>query len=305
MTARPPAEILPPDPEWEPPHPHVPRTYEALPAGSADAPRKTRRDRAAERESARSAAGDSRPAGSSVAAGNPRVLARLLKIGAALMVGLGVLGFLVWALDPFGADFYPKLFALLGEHAPWSKVLIVLGIAALVPVFVPVGPVAAIPGALWGTVEGTALTLAGAALGGLLNYTLSRRFLAGHVRAWLATNPLLQSLQNTVDAKGFRIIFGLRLSPLMPFGLLSYLSGLTKVTPPYFLVAVVVGGIPWTAVYAMAGSLLASNQALSLSHVSEAPEVQAMKWFGLIVTVVLAVWVGRLARKDLLASRIG
>ena len=125
------------------------------------------------------------------------------------------------------------------------------------------------------------------------------------MRAWLATNPLLQSLQNTVDAKGFRIIFGLRLSPLMPFGLLSYLSGLTKVTPLYFLVAVVVGGIPWTAVYAMAGSLMASNDALSLSHVSDTPEAQIMKWFGLIVTVVLAVWVGRLARKDLLASKIG
>jgi len=290
-------EILPPDPEWEPPRPHPARTFDAIPV-RGDGPRQTRRDKESERQ-AREASEPVRPA-----TGDPRILARLLKIGAVVMVSLGVLGFLVWALQPFGADFLPNLVALLREQAPWSKLMIVLGIAALVPIFIPVGPVAAIPGLLWGTAEGTALTLAGAALGGMVNFALSRRMLAGHVRAWLAANPLLQSLQNTVDARGFRIVLGLRMSPVMPFGLLSYLSGLTKLTLPQFLTAVIVGGIPWTAVYAMAGSMLAgSNSAVSLTNVADSPEARFMRWFGLGVTLLLAVWIGRLARKELLQNK--
>jgi len=288
-------EILPPDPDWEPPRSRPDVVYEVEPPPPGVV---------SDVKEARAPGQPSAFATRFEAAGDPRAFGRLLKLSARLAVAVVAAAFLVWALEPLGPGTLPAIVAWLRGHPLLGRAVVVVAVAAGVPFFVPVGPLAVIPGYLWGTVEGLLITLTGASLGGLINLHLARRYLGRHVRAWADTQPLAGAIYRTIDARGLRVILALRLSPLMPFGLLSYLSGLVSVRAWAFAVAAFVGGAPWTAVYAIIGSMLAaSGRSVDLSAGDGDPLASAMAWFGLLVTIVLAVWIGRIARRDVLGQR--
>lgn len=290
-------EILPPDPDWQPPSGATAVVYEveSSPTGVAS-----------EAKQARASALPSSfrdPITGAAKVGDPRVLGRLLKMGWRIGLVLAVIAFLVWALKPFGPQTLPVIVDWLRDHAALGRGLVVLTVAAGVPFFVPVGPMAFIPGYLWGTAEGVGLTLLGATLGGLINFELSRRYIGPHVLAWARTNKLASVLSDTINARGIRVIFGMRLSPLMPFGLLAYLSGLVAVPRWAFAVVVTVGGTPWTSVYAILGSALAaSNRPVELAGKPDDPLAMGLMWFGLAVTIVVALWIGRVARRQMLQA---
>ena len=293
-------EILPPDPDWQPPQPDRAVVYEVEPQPPgvvSDVKEAKARAQPASFRDAKSGA---------AVVGDPRVVARLFKLSVRLALIVGAVVFLVWALKPFGPETLPVIVEWLRSQPVVGRVLVVVAVAAGVPFFVPVGPLALVPGYLWGVGEGIGLTLIGATLGGLVNFHLSRRYLGPDVLAWARTNPLASTLYETINRRGLRVIFGMRLSPLMPFGLLCYLSGLVSVPWWGFAVAVTVGGTPWTSVYAIAGSLwAASSQPIDMTSGPDDPWTKGLMWFGLCVTVVLAVWIGRVARRDMLAARAG
>ncbi len=274
-------ELLPPDPSWRPPRDSGAIVYDVV-------------EQAAGPEVVRVA--EPPP--------DPRVIGRLMGLGWRLLAIALAAALLIYVLEPFGPDPIAQVIAWLRQAGWWGRGIVVVGIALLCPLFVPVGPLTLIPGYVFGGVEGTALALGGATLGGLINFTISRRVLGRHVRAWLQSREILASLAASIDARGFRIILGLRLSPVMNYGLLSYLSGLTVLKPWQFAVAVTLGGLPWTSVYGYAGGMFAASaQRVDLSGVASSPESVALRWFGLALTVALAVWIGRFARADLLRTR--
>jgi uncharacterized membrane protein YdjX (TVP38/TMEM64 family) len=282
MARDPDIEILPPDPAWQPPHAPPPVVYDT---GPADVP-----PRHGVREAGRP--------------GDPGVVLRLATLGGRLVAVALVAVLAVWLLEPFGPKPLTQLSDWLRNAGPLGRALVTGGIALCIPLLLPAGPVAILPGYLWGATQGTTVALVGATLGGLLNYEIGRRLLAHHVQAWAERTPLMRSLIDTIDARGFRIVLGMRLSPVMPFGLLSYLSGVTALKPWRFVLAIAIGGIPWTTVYAMGGAILAeSSREVSLSGVADQPHVALLRWVGLGLTVVIAAWVGRVARQDLLRSR--
>jgi len=274
-------EILPPDPAWRAPSENRPVVYDVI--DQSEGPDAVR-------------VAEVPP--------DPRIIGRLIGLGWRLIGLAAVLALILFVFEPFGADPVAQVISGLRAAGWWGRGLVVVGIALLCPLFVPVGPLTLIPGYLFGAVEGTALALLGATAGGLLNFAIARRVLGRHVRAWLQTREILASLANSIDARGFRIVLGLRLSPVMNYGLLSYLSGLTVLKPWRFALAVTLGGLPWTSVYGYAGGMFAASaQPVDLSGVAASPESVALRWFGLALTIALAAWIGRLARADLLRAR--
>lgn len=270
-------EILPPDPEWRAPHEEV-RVYEVIEATVGDEPARVKPQRK----------GDAR-----IVAKWARWALRLYLLAVGSML-------LVWLFEPFGPDLLRRLTTWLAALGILGKLLIVAGVAVGCPMFLPVGPLAIVPGYLYGSVEGTALAIVGASLGGLVNFYLARWYLEPHVHAWLDKNPVPATLYRTIDARGVRIALGMRVTPIMHYGLLSFLCGLTTMRWWQFTVAMAIGGLPWTTVWASVGEMLhEALKPITLSALDTNPYAWPMRWGGLVVLVLLAVWVGRLARRDL------
>lgn len=275
-------EILPPDPDWHPREEHV-RVYDVVevpgsvePAGVQAVPQ--------------------RP----TPKGDPGIVARWAKWALRLYLLAVASVLVVWLFEPFGPNLLQRLTETLATMGVWGKLLVVAGVAVGCPLFMPVGPLAVIPGYIYGSVEGTVLAIAGASLGGLVNFYLSRMYLEPHVHAWLSRNPVPARLYRTLDARGARIGMGLRMTPIMHYGVLCFLCGLTTLRWWQFVPAMALGGIPWTSVWANVGDML--HQALepvSLDALGRSPHAWTLRWVGLGVMVVLAVWVGRLAKRDL------
>lgn len=231
------------------------------------------------------------------------IVARLLLagLGVAALLGVTALVLLFSGLDASGAV------AWLRANDTAGKLAVIAGVAAVTPLFVPSGLLAIMPGYVWGTVWGTGLVIVGAAIGGAVNIVLARRVLGGRIGAMVDANPVLASLRRSIASRGFRIALGLRLSPVAPYALLAYLAGLAGLRIPTFVAASLLGGIPWTAVYAGVGALLAErNEAVSLAaSAPDHPATTGLRIVGLLLTVAVAVWIGRVARADLERVRQG
>jgi uncharacterized membrane protein YdjX (TVP38/TMEM64 family) len=158
-------------------------------------------------------------------------------------------------------------------------------------------------GAIFGLWTGTLTVVAGSNVGALAAFLLGRSLFRDWARAIVTKNDRLSVLDRAVATNGFRIVFLTRLSPLFPFNVLNYAFGVTRVSTKDYVVASVLGMLPGTFLYvylgASAGNLLAlrnSNERDSLSMTQFA--------FGLLITLVLTVYLHRLAQIQLERDRL-
>jgi uncharacterized membrane protein YdjX (TVP38/TMEM64 family) len=106
-----------------------------------------------------------------------------------------------------------------------------------------------------------------------------------------------------VAGQGFKVVLLLRLSPLFPFNLLNYALGLTRVRPRDYMLASLLGMLPGTVLYVYLGSLVTSVAQLTRGQRPEAGlSGQLLFWGGLAATVLVTVYVTRLARRALDAT---
>ncbi len=193
-------------------------------------------------------------------AGEERVgrhgVARLGGLGA-LLGALFVLGLLV---APHSARHFRHEFAGLGL---WGPLAVIAAYSMLTCAFVP-GPVlAGASGLLFGTALGTAVAIVSATLGASAAFLIARALAQrsygalarGRLRAWTVR----------IERRGFVAVLYARIVPGVPFALISYAAGLTRVGLRDFAGATVLGALPRAFAYAALGGSLgdyASPQAL-------------------------------------------
>jgi len=93
----------------------------------------------------------------------------------------------------------------------------------------PASLVVAAAGATYGTLVGTVACTLGLWLGALLPFCLARTLLRNVAARWLARSERMQRLDTALRTGGWRAVALLRLSPVMPFGTLSYGLGVSGV----------------------------------------------------------------------------
>lgn len=84
-------------------------------------------------------------------------------------------------------------------------------------------------------------------LGAALAFVLGRTLLGARVLAWCAARPKLAAVQQAIGAESFRLVFLLRLTPLVPFNALNYLLGVTPLRFRPYALGTFLGMLPGTA----------------------------------------------------------
>lgn len=95
---------------------------------------------------------------------------------------------------------------------------------------------------------GLPLAEVSAITGAMCSFLLSRYFFGETLEDWLLDRPVFSAAKKAVDTEGWQILLLLRLSPVVPFGLLNYLLGLSKTSITSFLTWTAIGILPGTAV---------------------------------------------------------
>jgi uncharacterized membrane protein YdjX (TVP38/TMEM64 family) len=146
--------------------------------------------------------------------------------------------------------------------------------AAAVPVFILVsalltcalfpGPLlAGASGLLFGTALGTPVSITAATVGAVLAFSIAR--FAAHDAVETLAGDRLAPLQEWIERRGFWAVLYARIVPGVPYSLVNYAAGLSRVGLPVFAAATALGAAPRAFAYtALGGSLddLASPEAI-------------------------------------------
>ncbi len=106
-------------------------------------------------------------------------------------------------------------------------------------------------GALFGPIYGTLINLLGATLGATCAFFISRHLIFN----WLAAkkNHRINALTASVERRGWQLVALLRLVPIIPFSLVNYCSGATRIKFSHYLIATVIFLIPTEIVFTYCG----------------------------------------------------
>ena len=109
-------------------------------------------------------------------------------------------------------------------------------------------------GYLYGTAQATLYVATAAAIGAMLSFWVSRDFAGNWVqRKW---SRRLEAFNRELHKRGYVYLLLVRLTMIMPFGLVNFLAGLTKVRARTFLWTTVLGSLPSILVFSYAGRRL-------------------------------------------------
>lgn len=132
-------------------------------------------------------------------------------------------------------------------------------------------------------------------------FWISRRFVRDRVEALARRNPRLSAVDRAVAREGWKVVFLLRLSPLLPYGLSNYVYGVTAIAFWPYLLASWIGMMPVTFLYV---SLGAAGRAAVRGSTGRTPAEWALLGAGLAATIAVTVWIGRAAKRELAKNRV-
>jgi len=192
------------------------------------------------------------------------------------------------------ADWSDALTTALQSHALWISLLIflaaaVVGTLLMVPAWI--FPVAA--GAAFGWAWGAAIAVVAGAAAAQAAYFLSRHAIRGRVERRAKRVKAFKAVDKAMKKAPFKVVALMRLSPVLPSGLKSYLMGLTCVRPLPYATASALGTLPGTLLKAWIGD--EGREALSGGSAAH----WAVFGVGIVATVLIMLVIGRYARREL------
>jgi uncharacterized membrane protein YdjX (TVP38/TMEM64 family) len=171
--------------------------------------------------------------------------------------------------------------------------------ALAVPLFVPGSLLTLAAGALFGLWPGIPVVFAGAVAGSSLAFLVSRYVARPWVEAWATSHARFSAVDRAVAAEGRRMVFLLRLTPLVPFTILNYLLGLTRIRWRDMVVASP-GMLPGTVLYVYYGHVIGDVTAVAAGARPPRSLAQyALLGVGLVAAALVAWRVSLVARRAL------
>ncbi|TWT67499.1 TVP38/TMEM64 family inner membrane protein YdjZ [Allorhodopirellula solitaria] len=184
----------------------------------------------------------------------------------------------------------------IGGLGYWGPVVLVLLYIVATVLFVPGTILTLVAGAIFGLGLGTVIVSAGSTIGASLAFLIARYAARDKVAAMAKRNRRFGAIDRAIAEGGWKIVGLLRLSPAIPFNVQNYLYGLTPVRFwPYALTSWI-AMLPGTFLYVYLGHV--TGVAVGADRQRSTAE-WAMLAVGLVATVIVTVYVTRLAGRKL------
>ena len=193
----------------------------------------------------------------------------------------------------------PRLTAAVDALGVWGPVAFIAVYAVACVAFVPASLLTLGAGALFGLVKGTIFVLIGATLGATAAFLIARYVARDWIAARLQRDARFTAIDRAIAEQGRKVVFLLRLSPVIPFNVLNYALGLTKVRMIDFVIASV-GMIPGTLLYVYTGKL--AGEVVGAAGTAATPRgagFWAVLGLGLAATAAVTVLITRVAKRAL------
>ena len=156
-------------------------------------------------------------------------------------------------------------------------------------------------GFAFGLWKGFVAVSAGATLGASLAFLVARFIARGKIELVSQRHEKFRKIDNAIGKQGAKLIFLLRLSPVIPFNLSNYFYGLTSVEFWPYVLASWIGMMPGTFLYVYIGT--AGRAAVLAAAGGEVIKRGWQYWIflsvGLAATIAVTFWVTKIARSAL------
>ena len=181
---------------------------------------------------------------------------------------------------------------------PWGPLAFGAVYVVAVVLLVPASALTIASGAVFGPIVGTITASIASNLGAALALLIGRYLARDLVAQRLQGSPKFEAIDRAVGEGGWRVVALLRLSPLVPFNVQNYVYGITRIGFWPCVLASWAAMLPGTFLYVYLGHVgRAGIEAASGGGAGRSPAEWALIAVGLIATVVVTVYVGRLARR--------
>ena len=193
-------------------------------------------------------------------------------------------------------------------HAGVAGIFVFIGVYAVATVLLAPGSILTIgAGFAFGLWKGFLAVSAGAALGASLAFLVARFIARDKIETIAQRNEKFRKLDSAIGQEGARLIFLLRLSPVIPFNLSNYFYGLTAVKFWPYVLASWIGMMPGTFLYVYIG--ITGKATVAATAGGEAVKHGWQYWtffgVGFAATIVVTIWVTKIARNALREGEVG
>ena len=223
------------------------------------------------------------------------------------LIGLGILiiALLIAARVLPVTDWLMRFNYWVAQLGVWGILLFILVYVLATVLFFPASILTIGAGFIFGVVSGTIIVSIAATVGAAFAFLIARYLARDQIEQKIADNPRFKRIDRAIGERGAKLVFLLRLSPLIPFNLSNYFYGLTSVRFWPYVLASWIGMIPGTLLYVYLGAAgKAGLNSATGNPSARSPLEYAFLGIGLIATVVVTIWVTHTARKELSKTEV-
>jgi uncharacterized membrane protein YdjX (TVP38/TMEM64 family) len=157
-------------------------------------------------------------------------------------------------------------------------------------------------GMIFGFLPGIAVISVGATAGAAASFLVARYFARERVARAAAKNPKFQALDRAIAEKGWKIVFLLRMSAVVPYVFSNYVYGLTAIRFWPYVAASALGMLPLITLYVALG-VAAGEAEGAHPGVPSGPWVPVVLGAGVLITAAVTWYVSRLTRRAMAEDR--
>lgn len=176
----------------------------------------------------------------------------------------------------------------------WLALIVLYLVAALC--VLPAAAFSLAAGAIFGVGIGCVVVSIGSTAGALLAFLLGRTVAHDWVQRRIARSALFRAVDHAVAVRGFWVVVLTRMTPVLPYAVLNYAYGVTRVGLRDYLVGSWLGMMPLTLAYVYAGSVAANLTQALKGHGHPGGTAWWVLGLGVLATVTMVVIVTRAAR---------